>query len=240
MLKNLLFGQYVYKKSIIHNLDTRLKLLYVIILSISVFLIEDFSKILVFSFIILLVVLLSKLKPMDVIKGLKPFYYIFVFIFVMYIIFSKNKLEQGIITIWRFLMLISISLILTFTTTVSSLITAIEKMIKPLKFLNAKPRNVATMISIAIRFVPVMFLNMEKLKMAMLARLANFKRLKHIKLLIIALLERMLKSASTLSDAMQSRLYNENIESRKKLRFGNLDYLSIVFISIVIFVFIIY
>lgn len=232
MIKKLSFGQYKHKNSFIHKLDPRLKLIYVLTLSILIFTINDIIEILIFSSFIVIIVLLSKLNIENLIAGLRPFLFIFIFIFAMYIIFSKNQIENGLLTIWRFLILIIMSLVLTFTTTVSSLITAIEKLLKPLKILGIKPRNVAVMISIAIRFVPVMFLNLEKLKEAMLTRLANFRKLKHIKLLVIALLERMLKSASNLSDAMQSRLYNENIESQKILKLNKFDYLSIIFILI--------
>ena len=236
MLKNLLFGQYKYKNSLVHMLDPRLKLLYIIALSILVFIIKEPFKILTFSFFIAIIIVLSKLEVKYLIKGLRPFFFIFVFILVMYAVFSRNQLEQGIIALWRFLMLVVISLILTFTTTISSLVTAIEKLIKPLKILNIKPRNVAVMISITIRFVPVMFLNLEKLKEAMISRLANFKKLKNIKLLVLALLERMLKSASGLSDAMQSRLYNENAENHKILKLSRYDYISIAFIIMVMLI----
>ena len=233
-----LFGQYKHRNSIIHKLDSRLKLFYVIILSILVFTIEDSLSILIFSSFIVIVILLSKLSAEDLIKGLRPFFFIFIFLLLMYLLFSRNKLEQGLITIWRFLILVIISLILTFTTTISSLVIAIEKLIKPLRILNIKPRNIAVMISVAIRFIPVMFINLERLKEAMLARLANLKKFKYIRLIITALLERMFKSASNLSDAMESKLYNENLESNKILRLSKNDYLSTI--AILIFILIIY
>lgn len=229
-----LFGQYRFKNSFIHKLDPRIKLLYVIALSILVFAINNFSKILIFSIFIAVIILLSKIRVRALIKGLSPFYFIFIFIFLMYLIFSRNKIEQGLITIWRFLMLIVISFVLTYATTIPNLITALEKLLKPLKIINVKPRNVATMISITVRFVPVMFINLERLKEAMLARLANFRKLKHANLLMIALLERMFKSASNLTDAMQSRLYNENVESHKILELKEYDYVSIILVSMFI------
>ena len=240
MIRKLLFGQYKYKNSLIHTIDPRAKLVYVFLLSVFIFTINDFSDALIFSLFIIIIILLSKLGINDIINGLRPFFFIFVFILLMYLIFSRNKLEQGLIAIWRFLMLITVSLILTFTTSISSLIIAIEKLAKPLKILNMKPRNIAVMISATIRFVPLMFLHMERLKEAMLARLANFRRLKYIKLIMLALLERMFKSASNLSDAMQSRLYNENVESHKTLELGKYDYVSIVFVLICILILIIY
>ena len=238
MIRRLSFGQYVHKNSIIHSIDPRLKIVYVIILSILVFMIKNIYEILIFAIFVFIGILLAKIDLKNYINNLRSFYLLFIFIFLMYVIFSRNNLNQGLLTIWRFLMLISISMILTFSTTVSSLIVAIEKLSRPLKLLGIKPRNIALMISISIRFVPVMFTNMERTKESMLARLANFRKLKHIKLFMLVLLEKMFKSASRLSDALHSRLYNEDIESQKVLKLKSYDYLSILLV--IFFVIIIY
>ena len=92
------------------------------------------------------------------------------------------------------------------------------------------------MISIAIRFVPSMFVAMEKTREAMLSRLADFKKIKHIRLFMIVMLEKMMKSSSNLSDAMQSRLYNENIENKRIIRLKTDDYLSIAILTILILI----
>lgn len=161
-----------------------------------------------------------------------------VFIFLMYLIFSRNSLSQGFIAIWRFLMLLVMSFVLTYTATISSLIAAVEGLLQPLKLFGIKPRNIALMISMAMRFVPSMFINLSRAREAMASRLADFRKFRHIKLVIFSLLDRMLKSASTLTDALHSRLYDENAENHKMLRFSAYDYVSaLVFI---VFVFIIY
>ena len=236
MIRKLTIGQYVFKDSVIHGVDSRLKIVYVLVLSIIVFTIGNLLGIIFFSGFIIAVLLLSKIDFKRFVKGLMPFYLIFVFIIVMYLIFARDKLNQGFITIWRFLILITISLILTFTTTISDLVLAIENLSKPLKVFGIRPRNVAVMISIAIRFVPVMFINMEKTRDAMLSRLANFRKLKILKIFIIVLLKKMLKSASNLSDAMYARVYNEDIENKKKVNFKAVDYISILIIILIIII----
>ena len=237
MLKNLTFGQYRHKNSLMHNLDPRLKMIYVIILSMLIFSLKDNFEIILFSFFVLTIIFLSKLTIKDFINGLRPFFFIFVFILVMYLLFDRSQLNQGLVNLWRFLMLIGLSLILTFTTTISNLIAAIEKLSRPLKIFGIKPRNIATMISITIRFIPLMFINLEKIRESMVSRSANLKKSKNIKLIFVVLIDKMLKSASNLSDAMQSRLYNENAVSRKKLSLGKLDYLSVIFIMSLILLF---
>ena len=238
MIKRLSFGQYIHKKSIIHKIDTRLKIIYMVILSTAVFLTNNFSKMLIFSFFIMMILILTKIGFSYFIRGLRPFYLIFIFILLMYLIFSPNQINQGFITIWRFLILIFLSLILTFTTTTSSLIIAIEMLIIPIRFLGIKPRNAATMISVAVRFVPVMFMHFERQREAMLARLANFRKIANVRLILMNLFEKLLKSASSLSDAMESRLYNENAKSRKALSLDKKDYASIILV--LIFLIIIY
>lgn len=238
MIKILSFGQYKHKDSLIHSLDCRLKIIYIVFLSFFVFVIKDIPEILLFTAYILIIVILAKIGFKNYIKNLRPFYSLFVFILLMYIIFARNSLNQGLITIWRFWILITMSIALTFSTTISSLVLGIEKLSKPMKVFGFKPRNIAILISMAIRFVPVMFIKMERLKDAMLSRLANFRKLTNIKLLILVLLEKMLKSASNLSDALQSRLYNENVESQKVLKLKLYDYLSlaiVIFLVIVIY-----
>ena len=155
---------------------------------------------------------------------------------LMYAIFSSNRIEEGIIVLWRFLLLILISFVLTYTTPLSNLTAAIEKLSKPLKIFGVKPRNIAIMISIAIRFFPVMFVCLERLREAMLARLADFRKLRSIKILVIALLENMFASASTLSDAMMARLYNENAESSRVMILKKNDYISLGLFFLFLFI----
>ena len=234
MIKGISLGQYRHKESVIHFLDARIKISYVILLSIISFSIKSSFYIAVFTSFILLILLLAKIDLKSFAKNLRPFYLIFVFILLMYILFSPNQIKLGLIAVWRFFILISISMLLTFTTKLSDIVGAIEKLSRPLKIFKIKPRNIAVMISIAIRFIPVMFINFERAREAMLSRLANFRKLKHIKLLILVVLERMLKSASNLSDAMHSRLYNENVESKRIMKLGEYDYLSMIAMALLL------
>jgi energy-coupling factor transport system permease protein len=156
----------------------------------------------------------------------------------MYVFFSRNELDQGILTIWRFILFISIASILTFTTTMTHMVTAIEKLIKPLKLFKINPRTIALLIALTIRFIPALFLYADRIKDARLARLGNLKSIEHIKLFFLPLLERVFKSASNLSDAMISRNYTE-----KRMSYFNIiklkyyDYLSsILLIIFVVFV----
>ena len=236
MIKKLYFGQYRHKETVLHSLDPRIKVIYVLVLSIMAFLSKDIPRITIFSLFIILCIMLAKIGIKTILKGLRSFYFIFIFLILMYLVFSPGQLRQGFIAIWRFLMFILISMILTFTTPIAGLVAALERFSKPLKIFGIKPRNIATMVSIAIRFIPVMFINFERIRESMLSRLADFKKMKNIKLVVILMLHKMLKSASNLSDAMYSRIYDENVESSKPLEFKKYDYISMIFVIILILI----
>ena len=227
------FGNYSGRGSFIHKLDPRLKLLYVITLSVNVFLVKSLWSIFVFSFFIFIIVKAAKIKNLEILKWLKPFYLIFAFIFLMYLLFSRNRILYGMLALWRFLILILISFVLTSTASTSDIVLAMEKLLKPLKILNIKPRNVAVMVSMAIRFLPVLLASMERVVESMVSRLADLRKLKNIKLLILALLEKLFRAASNLSDAMQSRLYNENIDNPRILKLKEVDYGSMLIIILI-------
>jgi len=227
-MSNLYLGSFVDKHSFIRSLDARIKIFYVVTLSTLIFSVRKFPDTLIFTFVILFIISIAKMNTNYIVNNLRRFFSIFLFLFLMYIIFSSNKIFEGIIVMWQFLMLIMISLVLTYSTSLPDLTLAIERLSTPLKILGIKPRNIALMISIAIRFIPVMFLRLGRCREAMLARLSDFKGLKTIKILVITLLEHMFGSASNLSDAMSARLYNEDAMSARIIRLGRNDYISLI------------
>ena len=236
MLKKLAFGQYAHKNTIIHKLDPRIKILSVIILSAFVFFIGNYQKMLIFSILILSLAIISKISFPSLIRSLRPFSSIILFILLMYILFSRNELHNGILSIWRFLLFIAIALILTFTTTITSMVTAIEKLLAPLKFLKINPRTIALLISLTIRFIPSLFLYADRIKDARLARLGSLRKPKHIKLLFLPLLDKIFKSASTLSDAMVARSYSIRRTSYfNAITLRPYDYFSLAALTVILF-----
>ena len=230
MLRNLIIGQYVYEDSFIHKLDPRIKIWFVILISIVLFLIKSYAGFALAVIFIAAIALLSRIKIKNVLRNLRPFLFFFVFILLMYALFSRNELVKGIITVLRFVLLIIIASVLTFSTTISDLVLALEKLFKPLKIMGIKSRDIAVMVSITLRFIPLFFLEAMKIRDAKLSRLAELKKLKHIKLIIIPLLENVFKRASNLSDAMESRCYrNYRYSNFKELKLGLRDYVAIVF-----------
>ncbi|MBI1935208.1 energy-coupling factor transporter transmembrane protein EcfT [Candidatus Woesearchaeota archaeon] len=231
MIKRLTIGQYRERYSFIHGLDARIKIFYVVVLGFLSFRLKFGLEMLIFSLFVFGLVYSAKMRLGELSKNLRPFYSVFIFLVVMYLIFSRSQIEKGMIYLWRFLMLIIISLALTFTTTIMDLIAAVEFFSKPLKVFGVKSRNVALMVSAAVRFIPVMFINFERSREAMSSRLADFRRIRHIKVVVLLMLQKMLKSASCLSDAVYARLYDENMEINKMPKLKINDYISMVAVA---------
>ena len=235
MLRKLTFGQYANKGSVIHKLDARIKILSVIALSAAAFLLETYFRLAIFSLLIFLLIILSKISFSSLLRNLRPFFFIFVFILLMYLLFSRNQLDQGVMAVWKFVLFIIIAFILTFTTTITNMVTAIEKLLAPLKLIRINPKTFALLIALTIRFVPALFLYADRIKDARLARLGNLRKPKHIKLLFLPLLDRIFKSASNLSDAMLSRSYAEKRTAYfNVMRLNYCDYVSFVILLIFI------
>lgn len=153
----------------------------------------------------------------------------------MYIFFSRNEIDQGIRTIWKFILFITIASILTFTTTINNMVTAIEKLLNPLKIININSKTIALLIALTIRFIPSLFLYADRIRDARLARLGNLKKPKHIKLLFLPLMDKVFKTASNLSDAMLARNYSEKRAAYfNVIHLKNYDHVSFVLLLIFI------
>ena len=230
MVNNFL-GQYAYKNTLLHRLDPRLKILSVVFLSIFLFFLKAYLSFVLISFIILSLIFISKIRLTNLLRNLRPFTFFFIFILIMHIIFTPNKLNQGIITVWRFTLLIIVASILTFSTSISQLVYAIEKLFTPLKLIKINPRNIAVMVSATIRFIPLLFQEANQIRDAQKSRCTNFKKIKHTIGLIMPLLRKTFNRASNLADAMESRCYRDNNYSHFiELKTTKLDYISALFL----------
>ena len=230
-MKPSLFGQYFYKDTLLHKLDPRLKVLSVVFLSVFLFFLDTYLSFMLTSVIIILLIIISKIRFIILARNLRPFLFFFAFILLMYFLFTPNKIEQGIMTVWRFSLLIIIASLLTFSTSVSQLVYAVEKLFAPLKLIMISPRNIAVMISTTIRFVPLLFQEADKIRDSQKSRCANLKKVKHIVGLIIPLLRKTFDRASNLSDAMESRCYRDNNYTHfRELKTSKRDYASALFL----------
>jgi|SRR3989338_2387064 len=205
---NDIIGQYSEKITFVHKIDSRIKIILLIAASSALVLINDSGKLAVASLGVLMLVMLSRIPFTQIFKGMKTILAIYSFIILMYIIFSRENIITGLISMWKFSILLFLGLILTATTTLSRLIAGIEWLASPLRIFRLNPRNISLMLGLTVRFIPQFFFYGRRIHEAHLSRLSGMKSPREIKAFIIKMLNRMILSASTVSDSIESRCYD--------------------------------
>ncbi len=225
------FGQYSHRESILHRLDPRTKILAVAFLSSGIFFISSLASFAAMSLFVLLLSLLCRMNPKGLLKKLWPFAFFFAFILLAYWLAGPGPLGQGIVAVWRFALLISLASVLTFSTTASRMVLALEGMLAPLRLVGLNPRDLALMLSATIRFVPLLLLEVAQIRDAQRSRLGSMKRLKHVSSLVNRLLLTAFARAMSLADAMEARCYtNKACSSFVTLKATRADYAAAFFV----------
>lgn len=236
MLKDITIGQYFPAKSPVHALDPRYKILIMTIFIVSLFFIQSFwPYIFVFAWLFLTIVA-AKIPVNMVLKGLKPLRLILIFTFIMNLFFipgeeifrwgflsvSREGLVQAIFMAIRLVLLVVGTSLLTLTTSPLALTEGIEKLMSPLKRVGFPAHAIAMMITIALRFIPTLIDEADKIMKAQMARGADFEsgnvlnRAKNLVPLLVPLILNALRRAEELATAMESRCYRGD-EHRTKL-----------------------
>ena len=251
MLKDLTIGQYYPLPSLIHKLDPRLKLLALITFIVIIFLVNSFLSTIFVSFLVLLVISLTKVPFKMYIKNLKTILPIIILTSVLNVFYMSEGetlikfwvikitilgVRKALLMSFRIVMLIILSSVLTYTTTPTLLTDAIESLLSPLRLigLGGAVHTVAMMMTISLRFIPTLVDETEKLMNAQKARGADFEsgsiitRVKSLIPILIPLLISSVRRAFELSEAMESRCYTGNaLRTRlKQLRFTTCDFIS--------------
>ena len=235
MIKNVTLGQYFPGNSLMHRLDARFKLLMTVELIVLIFLLDNWGLFLAAGFVIA-GSLLSRISVKYVLKSLKPLRFILLLTFVINVFFLRGEtvlLEWWKITITlegiikaiviaaRLVLLVSVSSLLTLTTSPMEITAALESLLKPLKVIHFPVSELALMMSIALRFIPTLMEETDKIMKAQTARGASFDtgnvfaRAKGMVPILIPLFVSAFKRADELALAMESRCYNGIIERTK-------------------------
>lgn len=236
MLKDITVGQYFPTGSFIHKADPRIKITIIFAYIVFLFLVNSFLGYgLVFLWVIA-TTKLSKLPVKMIIKGLKPLRWIILITFVINVIFTKGNLlfsigpvnvsregvEIALRMAVRLCLLVMGTSLLTLTTSPVSLTDGIEGLLKPLKKIGFPAHELAMMITIALRFIPTLIDETDKIMKAQKARGADFEsgnimnRAKNMVPLIVPLLLSSINRADELSVAMEARCYHGD-KGRTKL-----------------------
>ncbi len=237
MLKDITIGQYYPTNSVIHKLDARVKLIATFIFMVSLFIINKFWPYLIVVGSLAAVIKLSKIPGKYIIKGLKPLKWIIIFTFVINIFFipgdtiwsfgfikiTRQGLSQAIFMALRLIFLVVGTSLLTLTTSPIELTDGIERLLNPLKKIGFPVHELAMMMTIALRFIPTLLDETDKIMKAQMSRGADFEskniinRAKNLVPLLIPLFISAFRRADELAMAMEARCYRGG-ENRTKMK----------------------
>lgn len=237
MIGNITIGQYYPANSPVHRLDPRTKIIAVLIYIFALFLADDYFTYALVTAFSLAMVLISRIPFKAMAKGLKP---IFIFIIITaclhlfltdgaeiwrwrFLKITREGFDQAVFMTLRLGLLIAVSSLLTYTTTPIQLTDGLERLLNPLKRIGVPAHELAMMMTIALRFVPTLLEETDKIMKAQISRGANFrsgslvKRAKIIIALLVPLFLSAFRRAEELALAMEARGYHGG-EGRTRMR----------------------
>ncbi|MCR5671498.1 MAG: energy-coupling factor transporter transmembrane protein EcfT [Butyrivibrio sp.] len=237
MLRDITLGQYYRTDSVVHRLDPRVKIVATFAFIISLFLIKNFIGYFVAALFLCLCIKLSNVPPRFIFRGMKTIFFLLLITMVFNLFLTPGEV---LVSFWKFqitregiklaammgirlVFLITGSSIMTLTTTPNNLTDGLESLLKPLKKLRVPVHEISMMMSIALRFIPILMEETDKIMKAQMARGADFEsgslinRAKSLVPLLVPLFISAFRRANDLAMAMEARCYRGG-EGRTKMK----------------------
>ena len=256
-MRDVSFGQYYPTNSFAHKCDPRAKILFLIGFIVAIFLSADFYALGVCFVAFLIAVIASKIPLKSLLKSVKAVLFLLIFTAVLnlffrrdgetvfkwsFIVITKEGIYSTLFLGARLFLLVMSSSLLTLTTTPVSLTDGLESLLTPLKWVKFPVHELALVMSIALRFIPILTDETARIMNAQKARGADFengsiiKRVKAVIPVLIPLLVSAFRRAEELGDAMDARCYSgsKTRTKYKKLTFTWRDFVALVFLAAVI------
>ncbi len=249
MLKNITIGQYYAGDSLIHKLDPRTKFVITLAFIIFIFFIKTYLGYLALAAFMAITILLSSVPFIYILRGLKPLIAFILLTFIINVFFTSGEtvvfrlwfititwegLNLAIFMALRLVFLLVCTSILTLTTPPTALTDGLESLMMPLTKINFPAHELAMMMTIALRFIPTLMDEADKIIKAQTARGADFttgslaNRAKNIIPILIPLFVSAFRRAGELANAMESRCYRggEGRTHLKQLKVSSIDYMA--------------
>lgn len=250
MLRDITIGQYYPSRSKIHDLDPRVKIVAALVYLVSLFLFRGFAGYIVVTAVLVAVIAASHVPPSFILKGLKPVLFLLCFTAVYNVFFTKGDvafewefmsghaltvtwqgLKKGAFIVIRLVYLVIGSSLLTYTTTPNKLTDGIESLLKPLGKMKVPVHDLAMMMSLALRFIPILLEEANRIMKAQSARGADFEegnivaRVRTMLSVLVPLLVSAMRRSYDLALAMEARCYHggEGRTKMKPLRYRGSD-----------------
>lgn len=251
MLKDITIGQYLPGDSFLHKLDPRTKIIAVVIYMISLFVVNNFWGLGAMLVLSLAVVLISRIPLRFFFRGIKAIVFIVLLTVILqmfmtpgeplvefgFLKITKEGVHQAVFMGTRLVLLVSVTSILTLTTTPIALTDGIETLLKPFQKIGVPAHELAMMMTIALRFIPTLVEETDKIMKAQSARGADFEsgnlleRAKAMIPLLVPLFLNAIKRADELALAMEARCYHggDGRTRMKALQYSSRDVIAGIF-----------
>ena len=248
MLRDITLGQYYRTESVIHSLDPRVKLVATFVFIVSLFVANNFVGYVIAALFLAMCIYLSKVPPKFIFRGMKTIFFLLMITMVFNLFLTPGKelisiwkltityegLKMAIMMAIRLMFLITGSSLMTLTTTPNNLTDGLEKLLRPLKLFKVPVHEISMMMSIALRFIPILMEETDKIMKAQMARGADFesgsiiKRAKSLVPLLVPLFISAFRRANDLAMAMEARCYKggDGRTKMKPLIYQNRDRLA--------------
>lgn len=253
MLGDVTFGQYYNANSFVHKTDPRIKILLLIAYIVAVFLAENFLSLAAVLVFLIIAVMFSSVPIGSVLRSIKAIFFLILFTAVLNVLFHVRS-ETDTVYFWvitkegllsaaflasRLILLVTGSSLLTLTTTPVSLTDGLESLLKPLALIKFPVHELALIMSIALRMIPTLANETDRIICAQKARGADFEsgniisRLKALVPVLIPLIISALRRADELGDAMDARCYwgSKDRTKYKKLKLSFRDPVAVIFVG---------
>ena len=228
MLRDITIGQYYPSDSIIHRLDPRVKFIGTLVFIISLFCFKSFWGFIPAFVMLVFFVAASRIPARFIFKGLRPMLFLLIFMMLVNLFMTRGEVlvtwwvfsitREGIRTAvfmgLRLVMLVIGSSLMTYTTTPTALTSGMESVFRPLKLLKVPVHELAMMMSIALRFIPILLEETDRIMKAQQARGADFesgnilRRAKAMLPILVPLFVSAFRRAGDLAQAMEARCYH--------------------------------
>lgn len=257
MIKDITIGQYYSANSVVHRMDARMKIVLTFALIISIFLCKSIPSLALIVLITVALILVSRVPLKMVLKSVKPIAVIVIFTGLLNLFYVRGGTplldwhfihitSKGIFTAVfmaiRIICLVIISSLLTYTTTPTMLTDAIERLLSPLKIFKVPVHTLAMMMTLALRFIPTLVDEIDRITNAQKARGADLEsggiveKIKALIPIIVPLFVSAIRRAYELADAMDCRCYvgGEGRTRMKKMKLSARDFISLAITAAVI------
>jgi len=257
VLKDITLGQFFPGNSVIHRLDPRTKLICLIAYIVALFLAVNWVTYGIMLLFLISCIALSRIPPKSFLRGMKPLLFILVFTAILNLFFTAG--ETVLVSVWvikitlegliraifmlaRILMLVTATFLLTYTTSPISLTDGLESLLGPLKKIRVPVHELSMMMCIALRFIPTLIEETDKIMSAQKARGADFEngklmdRVKALIPILVPLFISAFRRADELATAMECRCYQggDGRTKMKLLRYKLWDFKSFAVMTLVV------